>query len=166
VTVYVQRLLGRQDQPRFAARRVVAVMVAWDEAGRRRLRRTAEDESDVAIDLEHGGYLADGTVLDDDGERILVVRRTSEPALVIRLDLCLPPERLLAQALVVGHAFGNQHVPIDLEDREIRVPLTTSETVARGTVEGLSLEGAAVSVEDVALGKSRPLAGGRGHTHH
>jgi len=86
VTLYVTGLLGRVDESRFAGRRVVPVLVAWDEASRRRLRRDASDGTDVAIDLEPGGYLADGTVLDDDGERVVVVQRPPERALVIRLD--------------------------------------------------------------------------------
>jgi len=130
------------------------------------LRRDAADGTDVAIDLEAGGYLADGTVLEDDGERVLVVSRTTEPALVVRLVPGLPSRRLLAQAAAVGHAFGNQHVPLDLEGFEIRVPLTTSEAVARATVEALSLDGAVVSVAEVALGRLGPLWGGRGHGHH
>jgi urease accessory protein len=166
VSTYVTGLLGRVEEPRFAGRRVVTVPVAWDEAARRRLRRSADDGSDVAIDLDPGGYLADGTVLDDDGERVVVVARPRERALVIRFDPRLAPERLVSQAVAVGHAFGNQHVPLDLEDGEVRVPLTTSEAIARATVEALSLEGAVVSVGEVALGRFRPLSGGRGHAHH
>jgi urease accessory protein len=166
VTLYVTGLLGRVDESRFAGRRVVPVLVAWDEASRRRLRRDASDGTDVAIDLEPGGYLADGTVLDDDGERVVVVQRPPERALVIRLDSDLPIARLVAQAVAVGHAFGNQHVPVDLDGGEVRVPLTTSEAIARATVEALSLEGAVVSVDEVALGMIGPLTGGRAHAHH
>lgn len=165
MTLYVTRSRGRVDEPRFLGRRVVPVLVAWDEASRRRLRRDAADGTDVAIDLEAGGYLADGIVLDDDGERVVVVERPRERALVIRLDSGLPPERLVAQAVAVGHAFGNQHVPIDLDRGEVRVPLTTSEEIARATVEALALEGAMVSVDEVALGTVRPLTGGRAHAH-
>jgi urease accessory protein len=165
--LYVTGSLGRVEDPRFAGRRVVTVTVAWDEAARRRLRRSAADGTDVAIDLAPGGYLADGTVLHDDGQRVVVVRRPSEPALVIRFDPGLAPERLVAQAVSVGHAFGNQHVPVDLEGGEVRVPLTTSEAIARATVDALSLEGAVVCVGEVALGRFRPLSGGRGgHAHH
>jgi urease accessory protein len=166
VSLYVTGSVGRVEEPRFAGRRVVAVSVAWDEAARRRLRRRAADGTDVAIDLERGAYLADGTVLDDDGERVVVVARPVEPALVVRFDMRLPPACLVAQALAVGHAFGNQHVPIDLEEGVARIPLTTSEAIARATVEALSLEGAVVSVGDVALGRFRPLSGGHGHAHN
>ena len=90
-----------------------------------------------------GDYLADGAVLFDDGEMVLAIARRSEPALLVRLDAGLSPERLLEQAIRLGHAFGNQHVPVDVEDGVVRVPLTTSEAIARATVEALGLDGAA-----------------------
>jgi urease accessory protein len=165
VTVHATTVLGRVEDPRFAGRRIVAVPVAWDEASRRRLRRAAADGTDVAIELSSGGYLADGAVLDDDGERVVVVVRPPEPALVIELDLGAPAATLVEQALLIGHAFGNQHVPVELGGNEVRVPLTTSEAVAVGTVDALELEGILVAVRDVALGLRRPLTIGHGHGH-
>ncbi|HEX5146937.1 MAG TPA: hypothetical protein VFV85_07940 [Conexibacter sp.] len=162
-TVRVGAVLGDVSDACFAGRRRVAVPVAWDEASRRRLRRDAVDGTDVAIDLERPAYLADGAVLHDDGERVLVVRRAVEPALVVRLDPSLAPSRLVAQALALGHAFGNQHVPIDVADGQARVPLTTSEQIARQTVAALGLEGVAVEVAHVALGSRRPLPIGHAH---
>ena len=163
MTVCVSVLLGRVDDPRFAGRRVVEVAVPWDEASRRRLRRRAADGTDVAIDLVAGDYLADGAVLADDGERILAVARSPEPALVVRFDASAPAQRLIADALALGHAFGNQHVPIDVDGEEARVPLTTSEAVARATVEGLALHDVSVTVAPVALGRLRSLSVGHAH---
>jgi urease accessory protein len=165
VTVHVAELLGHVSGPDFEGRRVVAVPVAWDEATRRRLRRSAADGTDVTIDVAPGSYLADGTVLEDDGERVLAVARSLERALVVRFDLRLSPARLVEQALALGQAFGNQHVPVDVGAGEARIPLTTSEAVARATVEALGLEGAELTVADVALGASRPLTSGHGDHH-
>jgi urease accessory protein len=165
VTVYATTVLGGVGDPRFGGRRVVAVPVAWDEASRRRLRRTAADGTDVAIELAGGGYLADGAVLDDDGERVIAVVRPPERALVIALDLGAAPTTLVEQALLIGHAFGNQHVPVELAGSEVRVPLTTSETVARRTVDALGLDGIVVAVRDVTLGLRRPLTIAHGHHH-
>jgi urease accessory protein len=161
--VRAHQLLGSVHDRPFRDRQVVAVPVAWDEASRRRLRRAAADGTDVAIELDDGGYLADGVVLDDDGQRVLVVARSLEQALVVRLDLTLAPTELTAQAVALGHAFGNQHVPIDVEGAEVRIPLTTSEAVARSTVEGLGLRGAQVSTSMVALARTAPLSLGHAH---
>jgi urease accessory protein len=164
MTVHVTALLGEVCQPQYGDRRVVAVPVAWDEASRRRLRRVAADGTDVAIELDHTCYLADGVVLHDDGERLLVVERTREAALVVRLDRSMPPNVLIAQALALGHAFGNQHVPIDVGEAEALLPLTTSEQIARRTVAALALEGATIEIVDVPLGSKRPLRVGHTHT--
>lgn len=163
--VHAGAVIGFLGEPRFAERRVVEVVVAWDEAGRRRLRRTAADGTDVAIQLTGGAYLADGAVLLDDGERVIAVSRPAEPALVIRFDPATPRARLVAHALMIGHAFGNQHTPVDVEDGEVRVPLTTSESVARATVEALALDDLRISIEDVALGRQRPLGTAHHHDH-
>lgn len=161
----VTRLLGHREDHRFSRRPIVEVEVAWDEASRRRLRRTAADGTDVAIELGDGCYLAHGAVLADDGERLLVVRRPAEPVLVVGFDLTLPPSRLIEQALAVGHTFGNQHVPVDFADGEARIPLTTSEAIARASVEALELEGATLGVARAPLGATRPLSIGHGHRH-
>ncbi len=158
MTVHVRSLLGRVGDAGFATRRVVPVPVAWDEASRRRLRRAAADGTDVVIDLDGGGYLADGAVLADDGERVLAVVRPAEPALVVRFDLRRQPGELVAQALALGHAFGNQHVPVEVTEGEARIPLTTSEAIARATVDALGLDGISVGVADVAFACEGPLS--------
>jgi len=103
MTVRVEQLLGPVEDQRFRARRRVDVAVAWDEASRVRLRREAADGTDVIIDLSEGAYLFDGAVLHDDGARVLAVSRRLERALVVRLDLELAADKLVAQALLIGH---------------------------------------------------------------
>ena len=157
--VRVTALLGHADDARFAGRRAVPVPVAWDEAGRRRLRRgprTARTSSSTSRTPPTSPTAPSCTTT---ATRILVVARTPEPALVVRLDPTAPPARLVAQALALGHAFGNQHVPIDVADGEARVPITTSEPIARATIDALGLEGATVELAEVALGRDAPAPG-------
>lgn len=159
----VREIIGRQDEPRFAERRVERLAVAWDEAPKRRLRRTTDAGTDVAVDLPRGSFLADGAVLDDDGRRVIVAGRTPEPALLIRFQAGAAPGRVAEQALRLGHAFGNQHVPVEIEGAELRVPITTSEAVARRTVDALALDAVSVDTADVALAREAPLAAGDAH---
>ena len=161
----VREVIGRRDEPRFARRRVERLPVAWDEASKRRLRRVTDAGTDVGVDLPRGALLADGAVLADDGERVIVAERRREPALVVRFEPGVPPERLVAQALRLGHAFGNQHVPVEVDEGGLRVPLTSSEDVARATVDALGLGAARVEVERVALAREAPLATGASHRH-
>jgi urease accessory protein len=137
--------------------------VTWAEATKRRLRRTTSGGEDVAIDVPRGTYQRDGAVLADDGVRLIVIERAPEDALV----LTLPGQRgeVIRAAALVGHAFGNQHVPIDVAGDTIRVPLTTSEEIARATVAALGLTGVGVSVERVALAAAAPMLSAHGHGH-
>jgi urease accessory protein len=64
---------------------------------------------------------------------------------------------------MVGHAFGNQHAPLDIACLEVRIPLTTSEAVARATVDGLGLKDIRVTIARITLGKQRPLTAGHPH---
>jgi urease accessory protein len=169
----VREILGSAGDPRFAGRRVERLLLDWAEASKGRLRRTAEDGTDIAVDLPRGTYLAEGAVLADDGERIVVVRRRPERALVVHLDAGSSPSALVRAAVLLGHALGNQHVPVEVDGLDLRVPLTTSEEIARATVDRLALDGLRVEIEDVALGAHGPLsaghahggAGGHGHGH-
>lgn len=161
--IVVGRLLGSADEPRFAGRRSEFLSVAWAEAGRRKLRRATDAGTDVAVDLPSGGYLADGAVLDDDGARIVVVARPAERALRVRFASTPSHADLVTRVAHVAHAFGNQHVPVDVVDGEVRVPVTTSESVALDTVRGLRLDGVEATVDDLRLGRWRPLSAGHAH---
>jgi urease accessory protein len=159
----VREILGSEHDPRFRRRRVEPLLVDSVEASKGRLRRTAEGGTDIAIDLGRGSYLAEGAVLLDDGERIVVVRRRPERALIVHLDAAAGKEALVRAAVLLGHAIGNQHVPVEIDGLELRVPLTTSEAVARATVDRLGLSVVRIEVADVALGLDRPLAAGHSH---
>lgn len=163
--IVADEILGRVDDARFSGRRVELLSVDWMSALKRRQRRETDAGTDVAVAVDGGPYLFDGAVLADDGQRIVAVRRLAEPALVVRLRDD-DPERRLRAAVLVAHAFGNQHVPLEVDGREIRIPLTTSREVAERTVEALGLDNVELACEEVALGRERPLQGLRHHEHH
>lgn len=159
----VQAILGRHDDPRYAGRRVERLLLTSTAAAKRRFRATTDAGSDVALDLVRGSYLGHGAVLFDDGERIIVVQREPEEALVIRLSSTLEHAELVRQAALIGHAFGNQHVPLEVANGEIHVPITTSREIAAATAERLELSGAEVSFAHVEFARHFPLAAGHGH---
>jgi urease accessory protein len=157
------RILGCSSEERFAGRRIERLVVDAAEASKTRLRRQTDKGTDVAIDLDRGTYIFDGAVIADDQGRIIVAERKPEEALVVRLSDALHPQQRLEQAVRLGHAFGNQHVPIEVQNGEIRIPVTTSRSVVQATVEALGLEGAEFSFARVQLGRDRPLFAGRPH---
>lgn len=152
----VDAILGDAGEERFAGRAVERVAVDAHDASKRRLRLRGDAGTDLAIDLPRGSFLADGAVLADDGRRLVVVERTPEDALIVRLSSELPPAELAAAAARLGHAFGNQHVPIEVEGLELRAPVTTSREIAAHTVEQLGLDGVAVDFARIPLWRTRP----------
>jgi urease accessory protein len=159
----IRAIVGNAHEARFAGRRVDRFLVSSTDASKRRLRGRTDAGIDVAILLEPGAYLAEGAVLDDDGERVVAVERKPEEALIIRLSSVLDRSELVRQAVRLGHAFGNQHVPIEVEGGEIRVPITTSQEIAFRTVSALGLEGAEAALALVQLGRQRAL---HVYSHH
>jgi urease accessory protein len=159
----VREILGDAGESRFAARRVERLGVASADASKRRLRAVTDGGTDVAVDLERGSYLRDGAVLDDDGERIIVVQRTPEEAMIVGFSPVLERAELLAHAVRLGHAFGNQHVPLEIRDGRVLVPITTSRELAAETVRSLGLDGVELEFRRAPLGKAAPLAGGHRH---
>lgn len=157
-------ILGHAGDAPFAGRPIDTVSVPSADAPKRRLRLVSEGGVDVAVDLPRGSFLSDGAVLADDGERLLVVRRTPEEVMRVTLSEQLDPQARVAAALRVGHAFGNHHVPVDVAGDELLVPITTSRDVALRTLESLHLDGVEASFELRAIALARPLTG-HAHAH-
>jgi urease accessory protein len=164
VTVVVRKILGDADEPRFAAHRRDVLTVSSDDARRRRLRAVTAGETTVAVDLPRRSFLRHGAVLTDDGERIIVVERALEAALVFRLDGSLPASALVEQAARIGHWAGNQHLLVEATELDIRVRIaTTRELTLQGATQ-LGLEGAELVVADVRFACDAPPTV-VGHTH-
>jgi urease accessory protein len=153
----VRTVLGQLDEARYSGRTVERLSLDSGEAAKARLRRRTDAGTDVAIDLPRGTYLRHGAVLADDGERIVVVERTPEEAAVVRFPPSLDRDELVEAAVRLGHAFGNQHVPVDVGAGEVRVPVTTSREVVLTTIRSLELPGVEVRFDSVPLALSRPV---------
>ena len=159
-----QEILGDRLDAAFAGRRVDAVAINAADASKRRLRVVSKGGADLAIDLPRGGYLRDGAVLADDGERIVTISRTPEEVMRVTIGPALADASRVAAALRVGHAFGNQHVPVEVAGDELLVPITTSREIALRTLEALHLEGVEAQFELRPLACEHPLSG-HGHSH-
>lgn len=163
MTLTVNRILGDRYDPGFHGRRVECLQLDCAEAAKRILRRVTDAGTDVAISLQRGSYLTDGAVLADDGERIVVVERRPEPALLVSFSSELDRTALIAAAVKIGHAFGNQHVPLEVGSDEVRIPITTSGELARETVARLELPGVRTQLAEVKLGCRSALSVGSTH---
>ena len=159
----IREILGDAAQPDFAGRRRDPLGVDSETARRRRLRAATAAGTSITIDLPRGSFLRQHAVLHDDGERIIVVERTPEPALVVRLDAGLPPEQLVEQAARVGHWAGNQHLLVEVAGHEVHIRIATTSELMLQAAEALQLPGAEITVAEVAFALEQPVAVPHGH---
>jgi urease accessory protein len=159
----VEKILGQADEARFVGRRRELLRLRSEEAQRRRFRRATDDGTIVVVDLPRGSFLRQGAVLHDDGERIVVVERSPEPALILRLESALPCQLLLEQAARIGHWAGNQHLLVEAVGYEIRVRIATTKELLLSSAQLLALEGAQLTIADVAFALERPSSPGHAH---
>ena len=159
-----QEILGDAGDAAFAGRLVDAVAVPASDASKRRLRLVSKGGVDVAVDLPRGSFLRDGAVLAADEQRIIVVSRTPEEVMRVTISPQLDHAARVSLALRIGHAFGSQHVPVEVVDEALIVPITTSRDVATRTLENIGVEGVEAQFELRPLARLRPLSG-HAHAH-
>ncbi len=155
MTLHVREIVGHRDEAPFRKARVECLEVAWDEATKRRLRRLTDRGTDVAIDLPAGSFLADGAVLHAEKDLVIVVVRPRQAAVVVQFRPGARAEDLAGDAFRLGHSLGNQHVPADVDGMRVAIPITTSATILRDSIDRLGLRTAHVEVTDVPLWRRR-----------
>jgi urease accessory protein len=131
--------------------------VPWAEAAKRLLRRRTKGGLDFALSMQHSQYLFHGAVLYNDEDHTVVVRRPEELALIVDLSQTSSVPDIVRQAALIGHAFGNQHVPVEVDGCCILMPMLSSEDLMTKTVSDLKLGELSLRFDRVRLGASRPL---------
>jgi urease accessory protein len=156
-----ESVVGTIDDPTFAGRRRHVVSIGWGDAAKQRQLVTADTGLQVRVLLPRGTFLADGAVIADDGEQVVVVQRPAEPALNARFDQNDPRAMLL-----LGYVLGNQHAPIDIGHDGVAAPLFISPHAAEHLLAELGVVGKVADVALAAGGWSRTSADGEaGHSH-
>jgi urease accessory protein len=87
------------------------------EAERTRMRKTTDKGTDVALLLPAGTRLRHGDILAAAGKTI-IVEQEPEKVAVVRIK-----DNDLKLAVLVGHAIGNLHRPIKVENGRICFPI-------------------------------------------
>ena len=131
----IEHILGNIRDPqwheRFNGAKTDSLILNQWEAQKSHLRKTTDNGHLIAVDLERGSALADGDVLDWDGETMLVCRICLCDVLCIDLSaLRVEQFDTVADCCVrLGHALGNQHWPAVTREGRIFVPLAVSRSV-------------------------------------
>ena len=150
----------------------------WD-AQKSRFRKKTAGGRTMAVALERGHSLRDGDILDWDEEQNSAVLCRIRLCSVMLLDLsslaCLPAEEMLASAVRLGHALGNQHWPAVVRGSSVFVPVATDKNVVASVMDTHAVPGVNyvfLSGEDVLdlldEHEARLLFGGAeqgGHSH-
>ncbi|HTX02327.1 MAG TPA: urease accessory protein UreE [Candidatus Acidoferrales bacterium] len=105
--------LGNLDTFVVGARRVERVVVRSDELAKRVVRLTTS-VGDVGIRFDDERRLHDGDVLYADDELVIIIGVETDDLFVIR-------PRDIGQALAIGHALGNRHLPAQFDGDTILV---------------------------------------------
>jgi urease accessory protein len=100
----IERVLGNLRDFPVGARALERLAVPSD-AMTRRVLRLPSSAGDLGIVFEDGLRLLDGDVLLADGERVIAVAVQPDDVLIVR-------PASIAQALEIGHALGNRHIPV------------------------------------------------------
>jgi urease accessory protein len=100
----IERVLGNLRDFPLAGRTLERVGVASD-AMTRRLLRLPSSIGDLGLTFADGARLQDGDVLVADPALVIAVAVLPDDVLVVR-------PASIAQALEIGHALGNRHVPV------------------------------------------------------
>lgn len=161
----VHSFLGTAQDLQLPGRPIERLFVDSTDACKRRLVRRTDAGTEIMIDVERGTYLYHGAVLVNEASGAIIIERQEEEAVSVRLSDCLSAAELLAQGARLAHAFGNQHLPVEILDYEFRAPVTTSRDVMQRTIAQLMLPGVDVRFGKIRLGLHAPLLGAGGaHT--
>lgn len=153
------------EDPNLADRvdRTDALTVAVDGTERRRsrFRTRAEDGTDLGVVV--GRELQAGDVLSADGT---LVRVTLEPvdAMVVDLAGVEPTPSTVNAALALGHAVGNRHWALAVEEDRCYLPVADSRERMESEVEPNLPDGATVSYADVSPSLFDEADAGHGHS--
>lgn len=108
--------------------------VSRREARLGRLRKKTDAGEDIIIDLPRGSFLRDGDVVWLDQDKMVVVRVETEELMVVYIKPEGSIEEQIEAAVKVGHALGNQHLPVSINHRIVKIPIETTREVVAASV--------------------------------
>ena len=101
---------------------VEKITISRMESERVRMRKATDKGTDVALTLAAGNRMRHGDVLVR-GERMIVVEIEPEKVAVVRLGDA-------RTAALVGHAIGNLHRPIKVQDDNVYFPIQSDDEIS------------------------------------
>lgn len=99
------------------------------ECERVRVRKVSDKGTDIAIAMATGSRINDGDIVFLTGEKMIVVKRTSENVATISLKSDMSYDQLFETAIRLGHTIGNMHRPIKVGGIKISFPIQSQSEI-------------------------------------
>ncbi|MBT3351860.1 MAG: urease accessory protein UreE [Nitrospinaceae bacterium] len=111
--IVVEELVGKLAGEE--ARRVERVVLGWEDRLRSRQRVKSDAGTEIGIALPTGQPLAEGDVLFEDDERVVVVSAVPEDVLALYADSAEELAR-------IAYQVGNRHAPVSVGKERVLTP--------------------------------------------
>lgn len=122
--IYSDRQMSGKYKRMKAAGECEKLFMSRIEMERLRLRRKTDRGTDIGLVLEPGSRLYHGDVLLLEKSRIVVIEQLPEKVVSVSI------KKNASLAALVGHAIGNRHRPIVIDDDTISFPVQADSEVA------------------------------------
>jgi urease accessory protein len=108
---------------------VESIRISRMEAQRIRMRKRSNKGTDIALTLPPGTMLRHGDVIILADDKMITIELEPENVALIQLNDNIPGHLLVEVLVRIGHAIGNLHRPIKLEERKIYFPIQAIQEI-------------------------------------
>ena len=103
--------------------KVEKISVGRVESERVRMRKVSDKGTDLALTLPQGSRLRDGDVVLHTQDRMIIVCIAPENVAIVEFFNNIQTDHLLQVGLTIGHAIGNLHRPLRIEENKVIFPI-------------------------------------------
>ena len=103
--------------------KVEKISVGRVESERVRMRKVSDKGTDLALTLPQGSRLRDGDVVLHTQDRMIIVCIAPENVAIVEFFNNIQTDHLLKVGLTIGHAIGNLHRPLRIEEDRAIFPI-------------------------------------------
>lgn len=127
--IYRDQNLRKRHEEMLSRSLCESVKINRMEAQRVRMRKASNKGTDIAITLPSGTKLRHGDILLLTNEQMVVLELEPENVIVLKVKENLHEDDVVEIPARIGHAIGNLHRPLKLEDRTIYFPIQAESEV-------------------------------------
>ena len=93
------------------------------------MRKTSDKGTDIALTLPQGTHLKHGDVIMLTENKMVIIKIEPENVAMVEIRGNLHDDDIVKLPVTVGHAIGNLHRPIKIEDNKIYFPIQADSEI-------------------------------------